>query len=228
MHPPLLSPIHREGWPIIGICAVIALVLGILFEPLGWAGALVTAWSVYFFRDPDRVTPERPGLVVSPADGLIQKIDRAVPPEELDMGEAPMKRIAVFMNVLDVHVNRMPTAATITRSSYRTGKFLNASFDKASDDNERQSLRLRTAEGNELAVVQIAGLIARRIRCWAREGETLVAGQRFGMIRMGSRLEVYLPESSTVLVLEGQRALAGETVIADLTSDETDRTGHLG
>ena len=210
----VFPPIRREGWPLIAAFAVGAAALWLVASPLGWLGALLTAWCAFFFRDPPRVTPTEPGLVISPADGLVSAIETAPPPPELDMGAAPRQRISVFMNVFDVHVNRVPVDGTVTGLAYRPGKFFNASLDKASDDNERQSVRLRTADGQDIAVVQIAGLIARRIVCTLRHDQEVRAGERFGMIRFGSRLDVYLAEGMAPLAVPGQRAVAGETVIA--------------
>ena len=223
----LLVPIHRAGWPFIGLFAGASVVSGAVFPPLGFAGLLLTAWCVYFFRDPDRVTPERSGLIISPADGVVQMIDQAAPPEELEMGEGLRARVSVFMNVFDVHVNRIPLDGTIARTSYRPGKFLNASLDKASEFNERQSLRLTTADGHDIAFVQIAGLVARRILCHATQGQEFKAGERFGMIRFGSRVDVYLPVGVEPLVAVGQRSVAGETVIADTRAQEPARAGMV-
>jgi len=223
----VLVPIHREGWPFIALFAVAALLLALLWEPLGWLGLLLTAWCAFFFRDPDRVTPTRDGLVISPADGMVQMIGRAVPPAELGMGEAALMRVSIFMSVFDVHVNRMPVAGRILRLAYRPGKFVNASLDKASEDNERMAVRIATPDGREFVVVQIAGLIARRIKCWLGEDSQLRAGERFGLIRFGSRVDVYLPEGVAPLVVCGQRAVAGETVLADVASGEATRVGEV-
>lgn len=228
----VLVPINRAGWPFIGLFAAASWGLFLAAEPLGWTGLVLTAWCVYFFRDPARVTPTRPGLVVSPADGVVQFVDRAAPPAELDMGEGLRNRVAVFMNVFDVHVNRIPCDGSITALAYRPGKFFNASLDKASEFNERQSLRL-AIDGNgedakqEIAVVQIAGLVARRIKCDVVEGQTMRAGERIGLIRFGSRVDVYLPEGVESLVVPGQRAIAGETVIADFKAGEPARSGEI-
>jgi len=173
------------------------------------------------------VTPAREGLIVSAADGVVQRIDRAPPPTELDMGSSPRTRVAVFMNPFDVHVNRAPIDGTVRKIAYRPGLFVNASLDKASEDNERLGLRLALADGRDLGCVQIAGLIARRILCDAKEGDALRAGQRFGMIRFGSRVDVYLPEGVEPLVVVGQTAIAGETVIADLRAQESARVGEV-
>jgi phosphatidylserine decarboxylase len=223
----VLVPINRAGWPFIGLFAAVSAALAYAAPPLGWAGLVLTLWCVYFFRDPDRVTPGRPGLVISPADGVVQSIVEAVPPPELDMGETPLVRIAVFMNVFDVHVNRVPCDGTITRLAYRPGKFFNASLDKASEFNERQGVRLTTGDGLNLAFVQIAGLIARRIKCQISEGQAVRAGERFGLIRFGSRVDVYLPVGVAPLVIPGQRAVAGETVLADMNSQEPARSGSI-
>ncbi len=222
----VLKPIHREGYRFIAIFGVIAVVLFFLWPPLGWLGLLLTVWCYYFFRDPVRVTPTRKGLIVSPADGIISLIEPAVPPTELGLGPETMMRVSVFMNVFNCHVNRLPVTGTITKIAYRAGKFLNASLDKASDDNERNALVVRMEDGRDIAVVQIAGLVARRIVCEVPEGARLLAGDRFGMIRFGSRLDVYLPDGVEPLVCLGQTMVAGETVVADLTSAEPARDGR--
>lgn len=223
----VLVPINRAGWPFIGLFAAASAGLAYAALPLGLAGLVLTLWCVYFFRDPDRVTPDRQGLIVSPADGVVQSVEKALPPPELDMGETPLDRIAVFMNVFDVHVNRVPCDGTITRLAYRPGKFFNASLDKASEFNERQGIRLTTGEGLNLAFVQIAGLIARRIECQLSEGQAVRAGERFGLIRFGSRVDVYLPAGVVPLVVPGQRAVAGETVLADVRAQEPARSGGV-
>lgn len=223
----VLVPIHREGWKFIAIFAIVTLVLFWIATPLGWLGVILTCWCAYFFRDPPRVTPNRDGLLISPADGVVQMIERAVPPEELGMGSDARMRISVFMNVFDVHVNRAPAEGVVTALAYRPGKFLNAALDKASIDNERQSMRLKLTSGKEIAVVQIAGLVARRILCEAREGETYKAGERFGLIRFGSRVDVYLDDGMVPLAITGQRCIAGETVIAEDGATEQPRTGTV-
>jgi len=223
----VIVPLHPDGWKFVAAFAAGAVVLAFIWQPLGWLGALLTAWCAYFFRDPPRVTPVRPGLVVSPADGVVQSIGPAEPPPELGMERQARTRVSIFMNVFDVHVNRSPADGEVTAIAYRAGKFFNASLDKASEQNERNSLRLRLSDGRELAVVQIAGLVARRIRSDIRQGGTLQAGQRFGLIRFGSRVDVYLPDGVSPLVIEGQRTVAGETVIADLISGETSRRGAM-
>jgi phosphatidylserine decarboxylase len=221
----VLTPIHPDGWRFIAIAAVVTLVFFWLWAPLGWLGLLVTLWCVYFFRDPWRVTPTRDGLVVAPADGLVVSVGPAMPPPELEMGAAPMTRIGIFLNVFDVHINRMPMSGRILKLAYHAGKFLNASLDKASDENERMAIRVATSEGPEIAVVQIAGLVARRIVCNLSAGQDAIAGQRFGLIRFGSRTDVYLPPSWPPLVIPGQRVLGGETVIADARAQEPPRRG---
>jgi phosphatidylserine decarboxylase len=223
----VLVPIHPAGWPFIGIFAVGAVALGWWAEPAGYLGAVLTAWCAYFFRNPDRTTPTRAGLVISPADGVVQSIVEAVPPAELEMGDAPLTRVAVFMNVFNVHVNRVPIDGTISKLSYRPGKFLNASLDKASVDNERQSLKVTIADGREIAFVQIAGLVARRILCWVKERDKVQAGERFGLIRFGSRVDIYLPKGVNPLVCIGQTSVAGETVLADLGTEEAARLGEI-
>lgn len=222
-----LVPITPEGYPFIGAFALVSLILFWLWTPLGWIGTVLTLWCIYFFRDPPRVTPIREGLVVSPADGRVSQITTAPPPHELGLGAAPMLRISIFMSVFDCHVNRSPVAGRIEKILYQPGKFLNADLDKASVDNERNSVVIATA-GTRIAVVQIAGLIARRIVCYVRETQPLGAGERFGMIRFGSRLDVYLPEGTPSTVAVGQTALAGETVLADLRGGDETRTFRAG
>ena len=220
----VIVPIHKEGWRFVAIAAAVTLVLFWLgLAPVAWMGAAATLWCAYFFRDPERVTPLRTGLVVSPADGRVSSIEQVVPPAELDLERGKVSRISVFMNVFDVHVNRAPVDAAIRRIAYVPGAFINASLDKASADNERQALTLELADGRRLGVVQIAGLIARRIVKFVEEGDHLAAGQRFGLIRFGSRVDVYLPAGAQALVSVGQRAIAGETVLADLASGEGER-----
>ena len=221
-----VKPMHREGYRFVAIFAAVTAVLFYLAEPLGWIGVCLTVWCYYFFRDPPRVTPLRDGLMISPADGVVSMIGPAVPPEELGLGPAAMTRISVFMNVFNCHVNRLPISGTITKVAYRPGKFLNASLDKASVDNERNALAVRLPDGRDYAVVQIAGLVARRIVCDVKAGQTLRTGERFGMIRFGSRLDIYLPAGVQPLIALGQSTLAGETVLADLASEEPARIGR--
>lgn len=218
-----LVPIHRDGYKFVAIAAAITLVGFLIWSPLGWLFAGVTAWVAYFFRDPDRVTPLREGLVISPADGRVSSIERVRPPQELGLGDELRPRISVFLNVFDVHINRAPVPGRIARSIYVPGAFLNASLDKASEENERRALVIAMNSGVEIAVVQIAGLVARRIVTFSEEGDTVGVGQRFGLIRFGSRVDVYLPPDGRALVSVGQRAVAGETVLADLASSEPER-----
>lgn len=221
-------PVHREGYRFIAIFALAALILMWIWEPLGWLGVVATLWCAYFFRDPDRVTPLREGLIVSPADGRVSLIETVTPGDELDLGSEGHVRVSVFMNVFDCHVNRSPAAARISRIAYVPGKFINADLDKASEDNERNALTMELQSGARIGVVQIAGLVARRIVCFVSEGEPIGVGERFGLIRFGSRLDVYLPPGTAPLVAVGQRAVAGETVLADLKSQEPEREARLG
>lgn len=198
-----------------------------IWQPLGWIGLVLTVWCFYFFRDPERVTPDKPDLVVSPADGTVQMITKVKAPDELGLGDAKFTRVSVFMSVFNVHVNRAPAEGKILKSVYVPGKFLNATLDKASKDNERQILAMKTKGGKTLCFVQIAGLVARRILCEATEGMEYKAGERFGLIRFGSRLDVYLPEGVEPQVCLGQTMVAGETVIADLGSNAPQMKGII-
>jgi phosphatidylserine decarboxylase len=216
-----LVPIHQEGYPFIAIFALVTLILFWLWPPLGWIGIALTGWCALFFRDPVRVTPVRAGLLVSPADGRVSQVTETAPPPELGMGDTPLPRISIFMSVFDCHINRSPMAGQVERVAYKAGVFLNADLDKASEDNERNSFLIAAPEAR-IAVVQIAGLVARRIVSWVSEGGSVAAGQRIGMIRFGSRVDVYLPAGRSFLVAQGQRAVAGETVIADLRAPSDD------
>ena len=222
----VLVPIHPEGWRFVGIFVLVTVIVGAFWTPFLFIGGVLSAWCTYFFRNPDRITPIREGLVISPADGVVQMIEPAAPPAELEMGNAPLTRVSIFMNVFNVHVNRAPADGRIEKLAYRQGKFLNASLDKASEHNERQSVRMKLADGRDIAFVQIAGLVARRILIWVEEGQKLGAGERFGLIRFGSRVDVYLPDGVSPLVCVGQIAVAGETVIADLAAGESPREGE--
>ncbi len=222
----VMVPIHPAGWMFIAIFAVVAFLLNLIWVPLGVIGLIATAWCAFFFRNPDRVTPIREGLIVSPADGVVQKIVKCTPPADLDIGLGERTRISIFLNVFDVHVNRIPIEGSISKLLYMPGKFFNASLDKASDENERQYIKITTPDGLTLGVIQIAGLVARRILCDLKEGQSVKTGERFGLIRFGSRVDVYLPPDATPLVIEGQRSVGGETVIADMkASDEPQRVG---
>ena len=223
----VLIPINRAGWPFIGAAVAGAVLLSLLWVPLFWLGLLVAAFCTYFFRDPDRIIPVRAGLVVSPADGLVSAVEPAAPPPELGMGEGLRPRVSIFLSVFDVHINRVPADGTISALAYRKGTFVNAAFDKASEENERQSVRMTLPDGRDIAFVQIAGLIARRIVCDLVQGQGVRAGERFGLIRFGSRTDVYLPEGVAPLVAPGQRMIGGETVIADLMSKEEQRGGEV-
>lgn len=212
-----LPPLHRAGWPFVAISAVIWAFLAWLLGGFGFViGMLATAWVAYFFRDPERVTPQKPGLVISPADGKVIKIEDAVPPAELGMGSEALPRISIFLNLFDVHVNRVPMDGSVVAIHYRPGTFLNAAMEKASEENERMAIRHKLPDGREIAYVQIAGLVARRIICNLVVGQQVKAGERFGLIRFGSRADIYLPKGTVPNVLIGQLAVAGETVLADL------------
>lgn len=207
--------IHREGYPFLMAFALATVALYFVWSPLGWIALVLTLWCAWFFRDPDRVSPRQPGAVLSPADGVVCAVASAAPPAELGMQPEARIRISIFLNIFDVHVNRVPADGVITALHYRPGKFINASFDKASEDNERQSAALRLADGRDLAFVQIAGLIARRIKCDLTVGQTVRAGERFGIIRFGSRADVYLPFGYRPTVAIGERVFGGVTVLAE-------------
>ena len=218
-----IPPIHPEGYPFIGGFALATLILFWIWSPLGWIGLVLTIWCALFFRDPVRVTPVREGLVVAPADGRISLITHALAPAELGLGDKPLLRVSIFMSVFNCHVNRAPVTGRIDRIAYRPGAFINAELDKASEDNERNALVISTPQGR-IGVVQIAGLVARRIVSFVKEGQSIGAGERFGLIRFGSRLDVYLPEGTPALVAEGQTAIAGETILADMYAHEAGPT----
>ncbi len=213
----VLAPPHPAGRPF-ALGGLVAVVLGLAVAPwLAWLGLLFTLFCLYFFRDPERVAPGRPGALLAPADGRVVSVTPAVPPSELGLGAIPRWRVSIFLSIINVHVNRIPADGTITRIAYRHGSFLNASTDKASEANERNAVAVRLSDGREIAVVQIAGLVARRIVCDLREGDSVHAGQRLGIIRFGSRADLYLPEGVRPLVAVGQTMVGGETVIAELT-----------
>lgn len=221
----LLSPVHKAGWPIVAAFAAVTAVLSLLSTTLGYIGIVLTAWCAYFFRDPFRVTPLREGLIVSPADGVVHKIIHAVPPNDLGLDDMQRTRITINLNIFDVHVNRIPVEGSVTKLTYVPGKFLNASLDKSSEENERQLVRITLGNGQHMGIVQIAGLVARRIVCDLTHGQPVKAGEKFGIIRFGSRVDVYLPLGQSAHVVEGQRVIAGETVLADLHSEEPNRIG---
>jgi phosphatidylserine decarboxylase len=217
-----LAPIHPEGYLFLAIFVIATVFLGWLWAPLFWIGVIACLWCAYFFRDPVRVTPLREDLVVAPADGRVCYAGLAVPPADLGLGALPLPRVSIFMSVFDCHVNRSPVEGRVTRIAYRPGIFLNADLDKASEDNERNGLVISTPMG-EFGVVQIAGLIARRIVCFTHDGAHLGAGDRFGLIRFGSRVDVYLPASARIVGGMDSRCIAGETVIAQVGVDEPSR-----
>ena len=214
----VIKPMHPEGWRFVGIFGVVTLILFWLWMPLGWIGLGLTIWCYYFFRDPVRSVPLADNLILSPADGIVSLIEPAVPPAELGLGPQPLTRVSVFMSVFNCHVNRMPVGGRIDAIAYRPGSFVSASLDKASEDNERNAVLISMADGTKVVVVQIAGLIARRIVCFTKTGAELRAGDRFGLIRFGSRLDVYLPPGVAPMVGLGQTMIAGESIIADLTA----------
>ena len=215
----IVPPMNPAGRPFVAGAAVVTLLLRRRSKRLGVVGAVLTAWVAWFFREPARTTPTRPGLAVAAADGTVSHVVEAAPPAELGLGDVPMTRISVFLSVFDVHVQRVPVAGLVRRVAYRAGKFLSADLDKASDDNERNAVWLTTPEGHDVVVVQIAGLVARRIVCQVAEGDKVAAGQTYGLIRFGSRVDLYVPAGSRVLVEAGQRTIGGETVLAELPSE---------
>ena len=217
--------IHPDGLKFVGAFAAVTLFFFLLSTALGWIGIILTAWCIYFFRNPERMTPTREGLVISPADGKVVSVREVIPPKNFDMGDETCTRISIFLNVFDVHVNRIPISGRIKKIIYHPGKFFNASMDKASEHNERNTLVIDLGNDKVLAVVQIAGLIARRIRCDVNEEDTVLAGERYGLIRFGSRADIYLPKGVNALVIEGQHMIAGETVLADIHSNEDQRQG---
>ena len=220
-----VAPLHPDGIKFVVAAAAATLILFLLWAPLGWLGLILTLWIAYFFRDPFRVTPIRAGLVISPADGVVLSVGLASPPPELATAAGEWTRISIFLNILDVHVIRAPLAGRVADLVYVKGRFVNASLDKASEYNERLLLRLAAPDGSEIAFAMVAGLVARRIVCDLYEGRQLAAGQRVGIIRFGSRVDVYCPSPYVPLVIEGQRTIAGETVLADREAMEPARQG---
>jgi phosphatidylserine decarboxylase len=217
-------PMHKEGRKFVATFAAITFVLMFIWEPLFWLGVGATVWCYYFFRDPVRMIPQDERLVISPADGVVSLIEQVTPPADMEIGDQPLTRVSVFMNVFNCHVNRAPIAGRVVNVTYHHGKFLNASLDKASIHNERNSLTLEAADGTRIGVVQIAGLVARRIVCFVKPGDQICAGFRFGLIRFGSRLDIYLPQGVQPLVSVGKTAVAGETILADLSAPAQART----
>ena len=222
-----IAPVHSDGYRFLAIAAAVTLLLFLLWPPVAWLAALITVFIAYFFRDPARVTPLREGLVIAPGDGRICAIERVRSPLELGLGDSERVRISIFLSLFDVHINRAPVAGRVTRSVYVPGSFLNAARDKSSEENERRAIVVVTPSGAEIVVVQIAGVIARRIVTFIGEGDSVGVGQRFGLIRFGSRVDLYLPPGRAALVCVGQRAVGGETVLADLKSDEGEREARL-
>lgn len=211
-----IPPMHPAGRPFVLGAAAGTLLLRRLWRPAGVFGGLLTAWCAWFFREPRRTTPTQPGITVAPADGSVAHVESATPPTELGLGDTPMMRVSIFLSIFDVHVQRVPLSGTVAKLAYRPGSFVSADLDKASEDNERNAMLVRADDGTEIAVVQIAGLVARRIVCSVTEGDQLPAGRSYGLIRFGSRVDLYLPPASRVLVEPGQRAVGGETVLAEL------------
>lgn len=207
--------IHKEGYIFIISFAAVTFLLASFSATLGWLGFIATAWCVFFFRNPDRITPIQDNLVISPADGIVQDVTESIPPAELGLGNEEMLRVSIFLNVFNVHVNRIPANGKILALHYNPGKFFNASLDKASIYNERQSVLMETNSGHKIAFIQIAGLIARRIVCDLEEENIVKSGERYGIIRFGSRADIYLPLKTAILVSKGQTTIGGETIIAD-------------
>ena len=216
----VILPMHPEGRKFVAIFAAAALILGLIWEPFFWAGLGLTIWCYYFFRDPERVVPQSDNFIISPADGVVSLIQDVTPPPEMGIGEEPLTRVSVFMNVFNCHVNRACIDGTVTNVTYHHGKFLNASLDKASEHNERNSITITRSDDLKIGITQIAGLVARRIVCFVEEGATLSAGDRFGLIRFGSRLDIYLPKGVMPAVCLGQKTTGGETVLAYLDQGE--------
>jgi phosphatidylserine decarboxylase len=221
----VLAPLHPDGYKFVLIAGLATILLFVLWAPAGWIATLVTLWIIYFFRDPWRVTPIRPGLLVSPADGIVVSVASAKPPPEIAMVDTPVVRVGIFLNIFDVHVTRVPIEGRVTALRYTRGRFVNASLDKASEANERMAIRITPPAGPDVIFIQIAGLVARRIVCDLREGQQVAAGQRMGMIRFGSRVDVYCPPPYVTMVVAGQRVIGGETVLADRLAQEPAREG---
>lgn len=216
----MLAPLHPDGFKFVLAAAIATVLLFLVSKPAGWIALVVTLWLIYFFRDPWRVTPFREGVLVSPADGVVISVDAAPPPPELEMGDAEMTRIGIFLSLFDVHVNRAPLGGRVAALRYAKGRFLDASHAEASLHNERMAIRVSPPAGPEIAFVQVAGLVARRIVCDLREGQRIATGQRVGIIRFGSRVDVYCPAPYLTVVVAGQRMVGGETVIADRFAQE--------
>jgi phosphatidylserine decarboxylase len=222
-----LTPIHWDGHKFVGAGVVLTLLSFFIWSPLGWLALLATLYVAYFFRDPPRVTPVREGLIIAPADGTVTAVHLDTPRSELGLPDMPHSCISIFLSIFDVHVNRAPVDGQIVRRIYVPGLYLNAAMDKASEDNEREIMVFKTASDTEIGVVRIAGLIARRIITFVRVGQRIEAGARVGLIRFGSRVDIYIPSAKGILVAEGQRVIGGETVLADMRSDENGREVRL-
>lgn len=221
----VFAPLHPDGFKFVAAGVLATVLLFLLWAPAGWAAAVVTLWMLYFFRDPWRVTPTRPGLLISPADGIVVAIGAATPPPELAMGDAAFVRIGIFLNIFDVHVTRAPVGGRVAALRYTKGRFVNASLDKASLDNERLAIRIAPPDGPDIAFVLVAGLVARRIVCNLYDGQQVATGQRVGIIRFGSRVDIYCPPPYVPMVVAGQRMVGGETVLADRLAEEPPRRG---
>jgi phosphatidylserine decarboxylase len=222
---PFLAPLHPDGFKFVAAGVLATVLLFLLWAPAGWLAAIATLWMVYFFRDPWRVTPTRPGLLISPADGIVVSITAATPPPELAMDDMAVVRIGIFLNIFDVHVTRAPVGGRVAAMRYTKGRFVNASLDKASEDNERLAIRIAPPEGPDIAFVLVAGLVARRIVCHLYDGQRVASGQRMGIIRFGSRVDIYCPPPYVPMVVAGQRMVGGETVLADRLAEEPPRQG---
>lgn len=223
----LFPKIHSEGLKFVLIFAMITMLLWALHPVLGWIGTILTVFCFYFFRNPVRVTPKGDSLIISPADGIVQMVGKVVPPMELELGEKPLTRISIFMSVFNVHVNRAPVSGRVVKTVYHEGAFVNASLDKASEKNERQSIVIEHKNGKSIGCVQIAGLIARRILCNLHYDTEVTAGEIYGLIRFGSRLDVYLPDGVMPKVICGQIAVAGETILADMDGTQKASEGEI-
>lgn len=221
----VFAPLHPDGFKFVAAGVLATVLLFLLWAPSGWAAAVVTLWMLYFFRDPWRVTPTRPGLLISPADGIVVAIGAATPPPELAMGDAAFVRIGIFLNIFDVHVTRAPVGGRVAALRYTKGRFVNASLDKASLDNERLAIRIAPPDGPDIAFALVAGLVARRIVCNLYDGQQVASGQRVGIIRFGSRVDIYCPPPYVPMVVAGQRMVGGETVLADRLAEEPPRRG---
>jgi phosphatidylserine decarboxylase len=221
----VIAPLHPDGLKFVFAGLLATLLFFLIWAPAGWLAAIATLWIIYFFRDPWRVTPTRPGLLISPADGIVLSIAPSAPPPEIGAGDAAVAKIGIFLNIFDVHVTRAPVGGKVAALRYRKGKFVNASLDKASEENEQMAIRIAPPEGPDIVFAQVAGLVARRIVCDLREGQQVAAGQRIGMIRFGSRVDVYCPPPYVPMVVAGQRLIGGETVLADRLAQEPARQG---